>query len=476
MSRTIVFVLGAGFSEPFGIPTMKPFLQSFRDTALRKYPELESTLKKHFDRLSDESDIEALLTSLNSAEGLQGSLPPGADIGAELASWQNDSRILKAHLVSYIIDRCERFDQEESVRVLAPLLKSTVDATRSGTICFATTNYDRVIEYVCSVEGVKFSDGFGGHEEAVSAAWTGAFEERVHLYKLHGSVTYYGERESSARESCFRLDRGYPLPGPDFRLTLEGSALEPLMVLPTLEKETLDDPYGQLNHRFVEMMSRSQVVVAIGTSLRDKDLVSALNYNSEERVVLLVDVEPSVARERINGIRCVTLKANARDFLVVSTDRLVELLDSCAREEHRDSVLRMVEDFAKNELGTIAQWASMNTEQRDALDILQTSSAESRKVEALRVLRGVGDPGVVEAVSRLCVSSGSPTIRKAAAGCLGLSGSSQAVGALREHTLNDPLPDVRLEGYLALRELGFEEGLVALDAARGQWPNDSYFD
>ena len=346
MSGTVVFVLGAGFSAPFGIPTMKPFLQSFRDTALRKYPELGTTLTKHFDRLSDESDIEALLTNLNAAESLQRSLPPGEDLDAILARWQSHSRILKAHLVSYIIDRCERFDQEEALRVLAPLLKAMVAHPKGGPICFATTNYDRVLEFVCSVEGVKFSDGFGGHREAVSAAWTGAFEERVHLYKLHGSVTYYGEREARARDSCFRLDRGYPLPGPDFRLTREGSALEPLMVLPTLEKETLDDPYGQLNHRFVEMMSRSRIVVAIGTSLRDKDLVSALNYNSQGRVVLLVDVEPSVARERIEGIRCVTLKANARDFLLVSTERLVELLDQCSEEEDPDLVLRAVEGFA----------------------------------------------------------------------------------------------------------------------------------
>lgn len=210
--------------------------------------------------------------------------------------------------------------------------------------------------------------------------------------------------------------------------------------------------------------------------LRDKDLVSALNYNSEKRVVLLVDVEPSVARERIAGIRCITLKASARDFLIVSTERLVELLDSCSEEEDTDSVSRMVEEFAKNEIGTIAQWTSMNTDQRNALDIVQTSAAESKKVEALQALRGVRDTGVVEAVSKLCASSSSPAIRKAAAGCLGLSGSPQAVGALREHTLNDPLPDVRLEGYLALRELGYEEGLRALEGARARWPNDSYFD
>ena len=55
-------------------------------------------------------------------------------------------------------------------------------------------------------------------------------------YKLHGSVTYYGDRDAQKANRFFRLDRGYPLPSPNFRLTREGNALEPLMVLPTLEK------------------------------------------------------------------------------------------------------------------------------------------------------------------------------------------------------------------------------------------------
>ena len=117
---------------------------------------------------------------------------------------------------------------------------------------------------------------------SVAAPWSGEFNGKLHLYKLHGSVTYYGDREARDGRRYFRLDRGYALPSPDFRLTREGNTLEPLMVLPTLEKETLDDPYGQLNHRFAEMMSGSRVVVAMGTSLRDNDLVSAINYNARK--------------------------------------------------------------------------------------------------------------------------------------------------------------------------------------------------
>ena len=455
MSRSTVFVLGAGFAAPFGIPTMKPFFQSFRDCAIRKYPELQGTLRKHLERLEDGSDIEALLSSLGSAEGLRNSMPPGSALSDELDAWEEESTALKGHLVSYIIERCERFDEGTAVKRVRPLLKGLVENEATGTICFPTTNYDRIIEYVSNTVGLKLSDGFGGHGEAVTAPWTGEFEQRLQLYKLHGSVTYYGDRQAQGSGRYFRLDRGYPLPGLDFRLTRGGNALEPLMVLPTLEKETLDDPYGQLNHRFAEMVAKSRVVVAIGTSLRDKDLVSALNYSARRSVILLVDAEPSIAQSRIQDLRCITIKADSSDFLIVSTKRLVKLLDACAGEDEDSVVIQRVETFAREEKRKIAQWVTTSSDQRDALRVIQTEGTDSKKMNALQVLWGLGDADVVEAVSKMCrIDQSSPIIRKAAAGCLGLSGSHKAAEALREYTINDPLPDVRLEGYLALRETG----------------------
>ena len=100
---------------------------------------------------------------------------------------------------------------------------------------------------------------------------------------------------------------------------------------------------------------------------------------------------------------------------------------------------------------------------------------ESNTMKSIQLLRGLADAGVVEAVSKLCKTSESPLIRKAAAGCLGLSGSRLAVAALSECAVNDPSPDVRLEGYLALVELGGEEVQGVLDAANKKWPEDSFF-
>ena len=316
MTDSSVFLLGAGFSAPFGVPTMMPFLRSFQSDAEKKYPDLYGTLAEHLSKLADDGDIEALLTSLGSAEKLRDSLPPKMPVQDHLLQWERESRYLKAHLVSYIVEQCERFDRTRVARVLTPLISALAKNDAIREVHLFTTNYDRVIEHGCEAGDIDFADGFG--KSKLAARWEREFDGKIRLCKLHGSVTYYADRHSDRKPIFWRLDRGYPLPGLDFRLTRDGQEIEPLMVLPTLEKEALGDPYGYLNHLFVDAMARAKVVVAVGTSLRDKHLVSAITYNSNSIVLLIVDTEPSHAVARIPGVRCVTLKADANDFLSVS--------------------------------------------------------------------------------------------------------------------------------------------------------------
>ena len=122
MTGAVSFVLGAGFSAPFNIPTMKPFLTEFRNFASRKYSNLENVLNKHFAKLENESDIEGLLSSLNKAEDLVSAMPSPCHMIPKLSQWASDSRFLKAHLVSYIIERCEQFNRKRAEKEIAPLL------------------------------------------------------------------------------------------------------------------------------------------------------------------------------------------------------------------------------------------------------------------------------------------------------------------------------------------------------------------
>ena len=473
MTDSAVFLLGAGFSAPFGVPTMMPFLRSFQSDAQKKYPDLYATLTEHLSKLADDGDIEALLTSLGSAEKLRDGLPPTMPVPDRLLKWERESRYLKAHLVSYIVEQCERFDRAHVAQVLTPLISALANNGVIRGVHLFTTNYDRVIEHACETGDISFSDGFG--KSKLAAPWQGEFDGKIRVCKLHGSVTYYVDRHSGGKPVFWRLDRGYPLPGPDFRLTRDGHEIEPLMVLPTLEKEALGDPYGHLNHLFVETMARAKVVVAIGTSLRDKHLVSAITYNSSSIVLLVVDTEPAHALARIPGVRCVTLRADANDFLNVSGERLIGLFGRCMAESDGPKIEAFVKEFAESEVEEIARWKSMTAEQRAALAAIGSGGSEPVIVRALQTLYGVADARAMQVVGKMCVPGNAQSVRKAAAGCLGLSGNPSVVTLLAAVAIGDNSPDVRLEAYLALDTLGTSNARDALADARRKWSSDAYF-
>ena len=347
MNRSIVFLLGAGFSAPFGVPTMHPFLESFRSLAKRKYPNLVGTLERHIANLDDDSDIEGLLSSLGKAERLTEAIPCDEVLSDSLGRWQQESRFLKSHLISYIIEQCERFDRELASQIVSPGLTHLHRHTTLDTIHFFTTNYDRVLEHSCDVSDVEFSDGFGDIDKELVAPWTRDYRGKIRIYKLHGSVNYYVDQKDGS-PSFLRLDRGYPLPGPDFRLSRGGNDLEPIMVLPTLEKDTLGEPYSYLNHLFTETMSRTLFVIAVGTSLRDNHIVSAINYNSNNVILLLVDADPTMVERRIPDILTVKLRADARYFFEHAIFGLCDVIGSCMGKR-RNEVHEALEEFSRKE-------------------------------------------------------------------------------------------------------------------------------
>ena len=187
-------------------------------------------------------------------------MPSEAEMNTELARWTSQSRSIRAHLVSYIIERCEQFDRERAEADLARWLERLNTSNELSAVHFFTTNYDRILEYVSEYADIPLDDGFATSENDLVAPWTGNFASKLRLYKLHGSVTYYVDRKSPPAKEFLRLDRGYSLPDPDFRLSRNGRELEPLMVLPTFEKDATGDPYGHLMHVFTETLSAGWAV------------------------------------------------------------------------------------------------------------------------------------------------------------------------------------------------------------------------
>ena len=368
------------------------------------------------------------------------------------------------------------FDQQLATQVLGPGLRALSSDGQLSPVHIFTTNYDRVIEHACGSSDIDLSDGFGSMSRELVAPWTQEFDGKVRLYKLHGSVSYYVDHHEAVEGKFLRLDRGYPLPGPDFRLSREGNQLEPLMVLPTLEKDTLREPYSYLNQAFFETMSRTVVVVAIGTSLRDAHIVSAIKYNAERVVVIVIDEEPLVAAGRLSGVASVKLRTDARRFWENSLFELMSVLKECLENSHdREHVHKEVEAFAARESDRIGEFTGLTERQQDALRGVLASDDNAELLRALHTLRGLNAERVVQAVASKLEDGAEVDVRKAAVACLGHSGNALAVRVLGRIAIEDASSDVRLESYLALSAIGSESANRSLAAAKARWPADAYF-
>lgn len=144
-------------------------------------------------------------------------------------------------------------------------------------------------------------------------------------------------------------------------------------------------------------------------------------------------------------------------------------------QQKKQDVSDLVATFAVNEISEISQAISLTTDQRKAANIILSSDDAENTLASLQQLHGVADNEIIQIVAKKYNPNRPVDVRKAVAACLGLSGSSSAVAALKTISHDDPSSDVRLEAYLALESMGIESASQVLGSAQNRWPNDSYF-
>jgi HEAT repeats/SIR2-like domain len=463
VSEEVSFLIGAGFSAPLRIPTMGPFYSDFVTEASNRYPTLNTSLKRAIGKAGPEPDLEKLLSVLNAASEVEEGLP-GDLLNDNIRNWAAEAETLRSHLLSYIVERCESFDRDKAAELCAPLVRGLGGSSAA----IFSTNYDRVIEHACQVAGKEFSDGFKRGLGNETSPWCANFEGDLVLAKLHGSVTWYVD--PSKKEGYLRLDRGYALPGPEFHLSRCGRPLTPLMIIPTLEKEVLRDPYSHLAHLFSARLSRTALLVVMGSSLRDEHLVSSIRFYGAEMVVLVIDMNADGVANRLEGNRTIALEASAEEFLRNCTPQLLELVGSAAGYPSSEDLSRSVEEFAGEQRRVLSEIGNLDEEQRRDLTDLRSEDPHI-VLPALSRLRGKSTPMLLDATIAL-LDALDADIRCAAASNIGTVASTAAIGRLRKVTLDDPNELVRIEAGLALNEIGTEEARAALKEYQERLPED----
>ena len=173
-----------------------------------------------------------------------------------------------------------------------------------------TLNYDTLLEQAADAAGVVLLDGFVGTQRRIfrpesyeqdlyfpaetTEGRVRRFDRVLHLYKLHGSITW------TVHEP--RIDDPYGVQSAVF----DPDGTQPLLIYPTPAKygETLGLPYSELFRRFAGALARPQsVLFVIGYGFADEHVNSIIRQALAVPSFTLVIVDPSPKSDFVAKLR-----------------------------------------------------------------------------------------------------------------------------------------------------------------------------
>lgn len=173
-----------------------------------------------------------------------------------------------------------------------------------------TLNYDTLVEQAADAEGVVLLDGFVGTQHRTfrpesyeqdlyfpaetTEGRVHRFDRVLHLYKLHGSITWTRGHAT--------LDNPYGVRSAPF----DPDASEPLLIYPTPAKsgETLGLPYSELFRRFAAALVRPQsVLFVVGYGFGDEHVNAIIRQALAVPSFTLVIVDPNPENDFVQALR-----------------------------------------------------------------------------------------------------------------------------------------------------------------------------
>jgi hypothetical protein len=173
-----------------------------------------------------------------------------------------------------------------------------------------TLNYDTIVEQASDAEGVVLLDGFVGTQRRIfrpesyeqdfyfpaetTEGRVHRFDRVLHLYKLHGSITWTASEPS--------IDDPYGVQAGPF----DPDGRQPLLIYPTPAKygETLGSPYSELFRRFAAALARPQsVLFVIGYGFGDEHVNAIIRQALAVPSFTLVIVDPAPQSDFVKTLR-----------------------------------------------------------------------------------------------------------------------------------------------------------------------------
>lgn len=196
----------------------------------------------------------------------------------ELNERIKDMSAVRKRILDFMSKTCFRFDRDKACNIFG----NFVDAISQKGYPVYSTNYDAVLEHVAMERKIIIEDNFPiqGQRYLWNPNVHFPLGEALTLIKLHGSVTWYADEDGS-------VEKIYS----DTNINPVGKDVERLVIFPTRFKDIYDRHFFALYYHFLFALSRAQVLIIIGHSLRDDYIRAAIieKARNEEFQIVIVD-------------------------------------------------------------------------------------------------------------------------------------------------------------------------------------------
>jgi hypothetical protein len=213
-------------------------------------------------------------------------------------------------------------------------------------LSIATTNYDRAIEIAASrAVGAPLRDGFEDFAGREFAEWTGDWTDgNIALFKLHGSTDWY----RGDQDRIIKLRHPMPLYGGLRVMPKESDkAVSSALVLPSREKIVTHPPFQEISYGFRRRAEEAEMLVFVGSSLRDPHIRDVCRKYSARKPVFAVSRSGNFASDVLPESAKV-IRETASRFLISTMPRFMRTQDA--------SILRIAAQRTEKDESAVLDW------------------------------------------------------------------------------------------------------------------------
>lgn len=322
VDKELIFLLGAGASVDAGMPTVAELTIELRK-GLQQLQDKDGTYRPEFSQIFEliESCDKSVGTNYERFfEWIHLLLKVQKEPFRNLIKIKVNSSLVEAMAELTLVIGGEIARLLESYKTEPNYLTRLVDfLPPSRRLKVFGLNYDCCLEDACYDIGINLTTGF----DPVKKNWNPSlFHESstgINLYKLHGSLRWFGTRDTSLPNDRFPYNFVIMEVKPEGRQHLPSCinvTSEPVLILGPGSKVQPDDPFLTLLYEFQRSLRQTKICIIIGYSHNDDHINKIIGQAFDLGALTILDVNPGQRTNNYLGNRYHHLPLCAKSALV----------------------------------------------------------------------------------------------------------------------------------------------------------------